>query len=31
MFANNHGHDILKLLDVVTNFPFTTSETKPDY
>ena len=27
----NHFHNILKLLDVPTNFPFTTSETMHDY
>ena len=26
-----HGHDILKIFDVLSNFPFTTSETKSDY
>ena len=27
----NHGHNILRLFDVLPNFPFTTSETKRDY
>ena len=27
----NHGHNILKILDVLPIFPFSTSETKPDY
>ena len=27
----NHGHNILRIFDVLPNFPFTTSETKPDY
>ena len=25
----NHGHNILRIFDVLTNFPFTTSKTKP--
>ena len=28
IFVNNHGHSILRLLHVLPNFPFTTSETK---
>ena len=27
----NHRHNILRLFDVLPNFPFTTSETKRDY
>ena len=27
----NHGHNIMRIFDVLPNFPFTTSETKPDY
>ena len=27
----NHGHNIMRIFDVLRNFPFTTSETKPDY
>ena len=27
----NHGHDILRLFDVLPNFSFITSETKRDY
>ena len=27
----NHGHDIMRIFDVLPDFPFTTSETKPDY
>ena len=27
----NHGHNILKLFDVLPILPFTTSEAKPDY
>ena len=27
----NHFHNILRLLDVLPNFPFTTSETMDDY
>ena len=27
----NHFHNILRLFDVLPNFPFTTSETKRDY
>ena len=27
----NHGHNILRAFNVLPNFPFTTSETKPDY
>ena len=27
----NHGHNIMKIFDVLPNFPFSTSETKPDY
>ena len=30
-FSYNHGHNILRIFDVLPNFPFTTSETKPDY
>ena len=26
-----HGHSILRIVDVLPNFSFTTSETKPDY
>ena len=26
----NHGHNITKIFDVLPNFLFTTSETKPD-
>ena len=25
----NHGHNIMRFFDVLPNFPFTTSETKP--
>ena len=28
---SNHGHNILRIFDVLPNLPFTTSETKPDY
>ena len=31
MTTCNHFHNILRLFDVVPNFPFTTSETKRDY
>ena len=27
----NHGHNILRIFDVLPSFPFTISETKPDY
>ena len=27
----NHGHNIMRIFDVLPHFPFTTSETKPDY
>ena len=27
----NHGHNITRSFNVLPNFPFTTSETKPDY
>ena len=27
----NHGHSIMRIFDILPNFPFTTSETKPDY
>ena len=27
----NHGHNILRLLDILANSPLTTSETKCDY
>ena len=27
----NHGHNIMKMFDVLPNFPFTTTETKPNY
>ena len=30
-FADNHGQNITIIFDVLPNFPFTTSETKPDY
>ena len=30
-FADNHGHNILRLLDILANFSLTTSETKSDY
>ena len=26
-----HGRNIMKIVDVLQSFPFTTSETKPDY
>ena len=26
-----HGHNIMRIFDVLPNFPFTTSETKPGY
>ena len=29
--VHNRRHNILRILDVFPNFPFTTSETKPDY
>ena len=28
---HNHFHNILRLFDVLSNFPFTTSETMRDY
>ena len=31
IFADNHFYNILRLFDVLPNFPFTTSETKHDY
>ena len=27
----NHGYNIMRIFDVLPNFPFTTSEKKPDY
>ena len=27
----NHDHNIMRIVDVLPNFPFTTSETEPDY
>ena len=27
----NYGHNILRIFDVLPNFPFITCETKPDY
>ena len=30
-FADNDGHNILRLFDVLPNFSFTTSERKSDY
>ena len=30
-FSDNHFHNILRLFDVLPNFPFTTSETMRDY
>ena len=31
IIAHNHFHNILRLFDVLTNFPFTTNETMRDY
>ena len=31
VFGCNHFHNILRLFDVLPNFPFTTSETMRDY
>ena len=31
IFGDNHVHNTLRRLDVCTNFPFTTSETKYNY
>ena len=31
ILSYNHFHDILRLFDALTNFPFTTSETMRDY
>ena len=30
-FTDIHFHNILRLFDVLANFPYTTSETMPDY
>ena len=30
-FADNHGHNILRIFDVLPNFPFTKNETKPQF
>ena len=30
-FTYNHFHNILRLFDVLPNFPFTANETKGDY
>ena len=30
-FADNHGHNILRIFDVSPNFPFTENETKPQF
>ena len=30
-FVSNHFHNILRLFDVLPNFPLTTSETMRDY
>ena len=27
----NHGRNIMRILDILPDFPFTTSETKPDH
>ena len=27
----NYGHNIMRIFDILLNFPFTTSETKADY
>ena len=27
----NHGYNILRIYDILPNFPFTTIEMKPDY
>ena len=31
IIAHNHFHNILRLFDVLTNFPFNTNETMRDY
>ena len=31
MLTYNHFHKILRLCDILLNFPFTTDETKRDY
>ena len=28
---HDHGHNIMRIFDVLPNFPFATSEMKPDY
>ena len=30
IFSDNHSHNILRLFDVLLNFPFSTSETNCD-
>ena len=30
-YVYNYGHNILRIFDVLPNFPFTTSEPRPDY
>ena len=30
-YGYNHGHNIMRIFDVLPNFTFPTSETKPDY
>ena len=30
-FADNHFHNVLRLLDVLPNYPFTTNETMRNY
>ena len=30
-YADNSGHNIMRIFDLLPNFPFFTSERKPDY
>ena len=30
IYSQNYGHNIMRIADVLPNFPFTTSEAKPD-
>ena len=30
-YADNPGHNIMRIFDLLPNFPFLTSERKPDY
>ena len=31
LYHYNHGHNVMRIFDVLPNFPFTASEMKPGY